>query len=298
MGKKHPYFVIGIPSWQAVVYVPDLPESSYLGTRFDRAGVFGSLKLYGREFCAPWLEADEPLRHDNVQGPAEEFGEAFFDEAKPGETFLKIGVGLLVRPDDAPYDHFRLYEVADAGRRENTLKGRVLTMRHVLDGVYDYSKVITLGKLGEMTIAHMLTNTGSRVVSSHIYNHNFFTFNSFSIRSGREVEFPYIVTGVWREAYDSVLETPARNIGFTRKLRKGESVFCGGLHSLFDEKSPYDFRILHRGTGMAVQVNSPAPYDRANFWANHRVACFEPFVDFRIAPGETFRQEICYQLSM
>ena len=279
-----------------LLHVPG--DGFYRGTRFDASGVFDSVLFKGLELCGRWFTVYDPFMHDAVCGPAEEFSPVGYDQAAPGGTFLKIGVGLLARPDNKPYDHFRLYEVADAGRRENTLKGRVLTMRHVLDGIYDYTKVITLGALGEMTISHRLTNTGNLVILSNVYNHNFFTFNSFSIRSGREVEFPYIVTGAWREAYDSVFETPARSIGFTRKILKGESVFCGGIHSIFDEKSPYDFRIFHRGTGMEVHVNSPAPYDRANFWANHRVACIEPFVDFRIAPGETFTQEICYKLSL
>ena len=39
-----------------------------------------------------------------------------YDEAKPGGTFLKIGVGILRKPDDAPYSAYRLYEIVDGGK--------------------------------------------------------------------------------------------------------------------------------------------------------------------------------------
>lgn len=298
MAKKFPSVSIGLPSWRVQVFLPDLPDSYYRGTRFDRAGVFGSVRLFRQEFCAPWLESCDPLRHDNVQGPAEEWGQAFYDEAAPGETFLKIGVGKLVRPDDGPYDHFRLYEVADAGTRENTVSGRTLTMRHILDGVYDYTKVIALGTIGEMTLSHRLTNTGTRPIESTVYNHNFFTLGSYSVRQGREIAFPYPIHGKWREEYDSVYHGLGHDISFRRKLKSGESVFMGDIRSVFDEVSPYDLRILHKGTGLSVHVSSPTPFDWANFWANHRIACIEPFVALRIAPGETFIQTIQYNLSI
>ena len=294
--EKYPSLCLGLPSWRVKLYLPDLQNGYYRGTRFDHAGVFASVRLFGKEFCAPWLEACDPLRHDNVQGPAEEWGVAGFDAAAPGGTFLKIGVGLLERPDEQPYDHFRLYRIADPGRRELRHDGTSVTMRHILDGYYDYTKTIRLGRLGEMDILHSLT--AFTPLRSDVYNHNFFTLGSYSIRPGREVRFPYPVTGSWREDYTSVNALPATEIGFLKPLRKGNTVFCGGIHSAFDDPSPYAFTIRHEGTGQTVEVSSPTPFHRANFWANHRVACIEPFVEFALSPGETFTQEIRYELSI
>ena len=293
---KFPSLSLGIPSWHVKIWLPDPESGYYRGTRFDHSGVFASVRLFGKEFCAPWLEACDPFRHDNVQGPAEEFGVAGFDAAAPGGTFLKIGVGLLRRPDEAQYDHFRLYKIADPGRRETVSDKHSVTMRHILDGYYDYTKTIRLGHLGEMRISHSLTAFTPLV--SNVYNHNFFTLGSYSIRPGREVRFPYPIAGTWREEYDAVYALPADGIGFRKALRKGDTVFCGGVHSVFDDPSPYRFTIRHDGTGQGVEVSSPTPFNRANFWANHRVACIEPFVDFALAPGETFTQDIDYRLSV
>ncbi|MBR5700248.1 MAG: hypothetical protein IKX37_04050 [Bacteroidales bacterium] len=293
---KFPSLSLGIPSWHVKIWLPDPESGYYRGTRFDHSGVFASVRLFGKEFCAPWLEACDPFRHDNVQGPAEEFGVVGFDEAAPGETFLKIGVGLLRRPDDAPYDHFRLYEIADPGRRETVSDKHSVTMRHILDGYYDYTKIIQLGPLGEMRISHNLT--AFVPLQSNVYNHNFFTLGSYSIRSGREVLFPYPVDGAWREDYDSIYPMPGTSVAFRRTLKKGDSVFCGGIHAVQSDTSPYRLVIRHDGTGQVVEVSSPTPFNRANFWANHRVACIEPFVDFALAPGETFTQDINYKLSI
>jgi hypothetical protein len=52
-----------------------------------------------------------------ITGPVEEFTPAVgFDEAKPGGTFLKIGVGVLRKPDDAAHSAYRLYEIVDGGK--------------------------------------------------------------------------------------------------------------------------------------------------------------------------------------
>ncbi len=51
-----------------------------------------------------------------ITGPVEEFTALGYDEAKAGGTFLKIGVGVLRKPDDAPYSGYRLYEIVDGGK--------------------------------------------------------------------------------------------------------------------------------------------------------------------------------------
>ena len=288
--------MLGFPSWWGIqIYLPGKDNSYYRGTRFDRAGVFGRIIFQGKTFSEPWLDACDPLRHDNVRGPSEEFGEIGFDAAAPGETFLKIGVGRLIRPDDAPYDHFRLYKVADEGRRELQANRHTASFRHILEGCYDYTKTIRISGPGQMQILHSLTNTGDTPLKSNIYNHNFFTLGKNYVGPGRSILFPYAISGQWREQYAGVSEATGLSIDINRKLKHGESVFMGGIQSVFDERSPYDILIKSAMYGgQAVRVSSPTPFDRANFWSNHRVACIEPFVDFELAPGGTFSQELNY----
>jgi len=55
-----------------------------------------------------------------TSGPVEEFGAdggtQGYSEAKPGGTFIKIGVGVLRKPNDSKYDHYYRYEIADPGK--------------------------------------------------------------------------------------------------------------------------------------------------------------------------------------
>src|ERR1700688_1858260 len=98
---------------KAQFYLPDSQKGFYRGTRFDWSGVIGSLEFAGHNYYGPWFTKTDRSVHDYIYdgpdivagpasaitGPAEEFVSnekaLGFDEAAPGGTFLKIGVGVL-----------------------------------------------------------------------------------------------------------------------------------------------------------------------------------------------------------
>ena len=197
-------------------------DGFYCGTRFDRSGVVGSLTLSGKELCDSWFERYDPWAHDAVLGPAEEFGPIGFETAAPGAAFLKIGVGLLRRPDAEPYDRFRLYEVTDGGQWtfERTT-GDTVRFRHRMPGWYDYGKGVRILPGNSLILSHRLT--AFRDIDTEVYNHNFFTLGRLGVGPGRELDFPFPPLGSWRSSYDSVACT-ASGIRFLRPLVPGESV--------------------------------------------------------------------------
>src|SRR6266404_1103247 len=101
--------------------LPDPENGSYRGTRFDWSGIISSLQYQGHEFFGQWYERHDPKIHDAITGPVEEFrapdGGMGFAEAKPGETFVRIGVGLVRKPDEKPFNPFATYEIVNAGKR-------------------------------------------------------------------------------------------------------------------------------------------------------------------------------------
>ncbi len=126
---------------QAKVFLPDVKKGFYRSTRFDWSGIVSHLTYKGHDFYEPWYykidyaatERGKPnydFGYDEsgvvsapftaMTGPGEEFNTnraaLGFDEAKVGGTFIKIGVGVLRKADDARYDHSRRYEVVDHGR--------------------------------------------------------------------------------------------------------------------------------------------------------------------------------------
>lgn len=285
-------------------------DGFYQGTRFDRSGVFGSVSFGGIEFCAPWYERYDPFMHDAVIGPAEEFSPIFL----PGSMILKIGVGLLRLPDEAPYDRFRLYEIADPGEWSVEQTADSVRFRHTMPGYYIYKKEVRVLSGSSFEITHEVSASEAQL-DGDVYNHNFFTLGLLSTSPGRQIDFPYQARGDWRAQYDSVALTP-QGFRFSRTLQKGESVYMGNIHAasaLAQDRpspfghTPYELSIcetaLPGGVSSAqitptVHVHGSVPVLRSVMWANHRIACIEPYNAFCAIPGHPFRWTIRYDLSV
>ena len=86
------------------LYLPDAEKGYYRGTRFDWSGIIERVEYKGHRFYGAWRFPHDPTGHDFVSGPAEEFGmdnPSGFDEVEAGGSFVKVGVGLLQKGEDA-----------------------------------------------------------------------------------------------------------------------------------------------------------------------------------------------------
>ena len=259
------------------------PGTFYRGTRFDWAGVFDTIEYRGADLAGRWFECYDPLMHDAVCGPSEEFTPIGYGE---GETFLKVGVGRL-KADGNPYDRFKLYSVADAGKRSMETTSDAIVFHHEMPE-YAYEKTVCLLSDRSFAIRHRLE--ASTLLEGEMYNHNFFTFGRFRVDPDRRVDFPFAPTGHWRAVYDSV-GLSGNGIRFSRALEKGESVYMGDLQA-HDGVTPYDLIMADRET--SIHIRGDRPLTHIVFWANHRIACPEPYVAFKAGPGSPFELEISY----
>ena len=252
-------------------------DGFYRGTRFDRSGVFDSIVFKGVEYADRWFEGYDPFRHDTVCGPAEEFSANGFESAAPGEAFLKIGVGLLKRPDDEAYDRFRLYELSDEGdwRIEKSPGG--VAFRQILPGWYDYRKDICCTGPDSFEIRHSLDSLGP-VLDGEVYNHNFWTLGNLGVGPDRMLDVAFRPEGSWRAQHDSVALS-ASGLRFSRKLVEGESVYMGNMHAAGASSTPY--ALILREASRGVSISGDTALSHIVFWANHRVACPEPYNTFR-----------------
>lgn len=99
------------------LYLPEKSKGFYRSTRFDWSGVIYKLEYKGHEYFGQWFNDYDPKKHDAICGPVDEFGAVGYEEAKVGNPFLKIGVGMLIKPDDAPYSSFKYYKIENSGKR-------------------------------------------------------------------------------------------------------------------------------------------------------------------------------------
>lgn len=279
------------------------PGTYYQGTRFDWSAVFRRISKGGYVFADEWFSTDDPKVHDHVCGPSEEFLTVSFEDVKPGEVFVKPGVGLLRRPDDAPYDWFRLYEIADAGEWTLTRSDTSAIFRQVLKGFYDYEKEVAIVSDDCFEIRHRLGWSSLKALHGHCYNHNFFTFGDARTDAGRLVDFPFQPCGDWRSEYDNVALS-GRGIRFSGPVVPPQpSVYMGNLHDAAGE-NPYSFRISEGDASVEVRAfgayglsaDSLLRFSKMVFWANPRVACIEPYLPVSLRAGETVTWTIRYRL--
>lgn len=277
---------------------PDIKDPYYRGTRFDRSGIVTSLKYRGHSFVSQWFRKYDPYMHDAVCGPAEEFTQIGYDRHKPGKPFLKIGVGLPACRDE-DYDRFKLYELLVPGTRSFRCSGDMAEFGQRLNVSgygYDYIKRVSLPEDGLLRIEHSLSNLAAESIDCYVYNHNFFVLDGAFTGKDTRFTLPFRPQGNWRADYDCV-ELNGNCIVFSRNLDENESVFMGNLNAGATIKG-WAFRLENLANGLTVDASSDADMEYAVFWANHEVACLEPYTPLHIAPGECFKWKIDYRFSL
>src|SRR5206468_262615 len=103
------------------IYLPDAQKGYYRGTRFDWSGLVGQATYKGHTFFGPWKATHDPTNAEDADAIAEEFGinePPSYAETKAGEPFIKIGVGVLEKPDDKPYSFMHPYKIITPGMWE------------------------------------------------------------------------------------------------------------------------------------------------------------------------------------
>jgi hypothetical protein len=313
----HPKALLSNGKLAALVFLPDAKKGYYRSTRFDWSGVVGCVSLNGHTFFGEWFAQYDPLKNDSITGPVEEFrsddgqighngpkGELFvrpgaigYNEAKPGELFLKLGVGVLRKVDDSPYQFGGAYPIVDTGKWTVTVKPRAVIFRQVLHGpqgyAYVYEKKLTLDKNDSvMTLEHSLKNTGQKAIDTNVYDHDFFMLDGKPTGPGMVVHF----------AFEPKAEDP---LGDAAKIERKDLVYVdtlaprkgvsGYLTGYSDKASDYAFTVEDRNSKMGVEQTSDSPLARLYFWSTRTTICPEGYIHLSVPPGKTSHWKIRYR---
>jgi hypothetical protein len=215
--SDHPKVTLHSGKMEAVIFLPDKDNGYYRATRFDWSGVVACVSLDGHKFFGEWFTKYDPLKNDSITGPVEEFRtdngimghypansslttihtEALgYEEAKPGEAFLKPGVGMLRKMNDRPYSSGTLYPIADPGTWTINATKSSIAFHQVLKGsrgyAYVYTKTLSLDANGMgLTLSHTLKNTGTKMIDTKVYDHDFFVFDNKPAGPGMVVRFKF-----------------------------------------------------------------------------------------------------------
>jgi hypothetical protein len=286
---------------QVKLLLPDTRNGYYRGTRFDWSGAISSLQFKSHEYFGKWFDRYDPKTHDAIMGPVEEFltrGTGLgYDEAKPGESFVKIGVGAVRKPEEPSFRQFHTYDITDNGKWTITKGADFVAFTQELSDTlgyaYVYKKIVNLvrGK-PEMTLEHSLKNTGRKTIETSVYEHNFYMLDHQPAGPGYSVRFPFDV----HPKSDLHGQAVARGKQFTylKELQNGQSVYTE-LAGFGESPDDYDIRVENRKAGIGVRQTSDHPLAKLVFWSIRTTVCPEAYIDLKVEPGQEAKWKINYQ---
>jgi len=285
---------------QVKLLLPDAKTGYYRGTRFDWSGAVSSLQFQGHEFFGKWFDRYDPKIHDAIQGPVEEFltdGKGLgYDETKPGESFVKIGVGAVRKPEENGFHQFNTYEITDNGKWTVRVNGDSAEYTQELSDTngyaYVYRKTIRLveGK-PEMVLEHSLKNTGRKSIATSVYEHNFYMLDHQPAGPDYAVRFPFDVHP--QADLQGAAEARGKEFTYLKELQDRQSVYTQ-MNGFGGSPRDYDIRVENRKAGIGVRQTSDRPMSKLVFWSIRTTVCPEAYIDLKVEPGQETTWRINY----
>ena len=289
------------------MYLPDAQRGFYRSTRFDWSGMIDRVEYAGHIFYSYWKQTHDPVNGtDDVVGPAEEFGMQLpplgYDQARPGETFIKIGIGHLLKPQEPRYRYAQPYAIARPGAWTIISTAGFVQMQQDLkdERGYGYQYIKRIELLADapgFVIGHRLKNTGTRPILTDHYNHNFTMIDGDRIGRNYRITlgFAPAINQVERPVLQpNVLSLEGRDVVFVSDVNQPLWVRLDG----FDPASVAHNLIVIRNlrTGAAIRISGDRPLWRFAFYSADTAVCPEPFVHLDLAPGAEAQWQYRHEL--
>lgn len=214
-------------------------------------------------------ENHDPGLQDSLGGPADEFAMFHpmgFDEARAGESFVKIGVGLLAKGESDEYRFHGDYKMLRAGTWEIENGADWIEFSQQMEAergwAYRYRITIRLAAAkAEFTIEYRLENSGSKLIDINHYNHNFTLIDGMPFGPEYEVELafsaaePVAINGLaWFRDDRIEVESALADESLCIQLYEGEA------------RSDYNRAVVrHKPSGASVEFSGDAAIDRMVF---------------------------------
>ena len=261
-----------------------VPHSTYTGVRFDWTGLITQVTFEGKHtYCTSETMKDE-MGTGGI-GLSNEFGiytPVGYYEIQPGQKFMKIGVGLLTRPDGGPYDFFRKYELNPFMKE---LKLEKDSIEFYMDAIpcngyaVDLKKVISVSG-NRLKIEYSLINKGEKPIFTEEYTHNFLSINRNDIDSKYHLEIKSPVEYGYRQGDMRISDT-----SITWDETPNETFYCRSI-----EKCNFDslrWELTHDTEGVGVREYGDFPADLVAVWGMAHVVSPEIYCRINVKPGNT-----------
>ncbi len=293
----------------AQVYPPG-KKQLYQGTRFDHAGVVFHVTYKGQDFDTYWFDhfvtdpSDESqyppgTEHSccSVSGPVEEFAAVGFEEAGMGGRFLKPGIGIFKRDNDNALKFPTLPALNEGQRSFKATKNSARFTQDLQDPQsgygYNYVKTVTLisGK-PQITITHVLKNTGKKDIVTTVYCHNFLTLSPGSEHMVITAPFAWSAE---KPLQPELVQLDGKTIRYLAPIPKGVTTISL-MNGFGDHASDYDFTVTNTKTGFGERIRADQPIAKINMWSISTTYSLEPYIAISLKPGEIKRWTYTYDL--
>jgi hypothetical protein len=249
----------------------------------------------GHEYFGYWKETQDPLFHEDLSGPVEGYIKPGlgFEEAEAGGKYVRIGVGVIEKPDDEPYSFRNSYKLLDHGKWTIEHGKDWISFKQELNSdigySYVYQKTIRLKKNG-FILDHKLQNTGEQIIETDQFNHNFLMIDGEHSGPDFRISFPYPIST--EDDPKGFLEISDNRIGFLKELVDDDAVFVE-LKGYSEEISDHMVTVENLKTGAGVTYTVDKPLYRMAFWACKTTLSPENSVWISVEPGgeESWRSE-------
>lgn len=265
----------------------DSPGEIYNQSRFDWTGQISQIILNGKHTFCTTETNDERLRKSRGIGMCNEFGISTpvgYDECPAGHNFLKIGVGLLLKESNEPYDFFKTYKVKPASFEVSQEEHSVTIVSKATDNrgyAFELCKKYEIVN-SSLLITCSLKNSGSKQIKTEEYCHNFVAIDA------RPVD------GSYRLTFGKTLD---RNV-FTNYVNPEECTIIAPSGISWKSIPESDFFFSNLGemntwklenTASQVSINESLDFVPAysNLWGKGHVISPEMFKEIDLAPGKT-----------
>ena len=159
---------------------------------------------------------------------------------------------------------------------------------------YIYRKTVRLTKnKPQLVLEHSLKNTGKKPIETSVYDHNFFVIDQEVVGPELLVRFGFAPKQL--AAFNGLAEFRGNELVYNKDLETGQTVMSE-LQGFGDTARDNDFRIENRKSHAGVHITGDRPLSKVIFWSIRTVACPEPYISMKVAPGKEFRWRIVYDL--
>lgn len=276
------------------------PEEEFLSRRFTSLGVVKQVVLHGRhEFCQPEQWKPERPTCYGVGLCGEFVWDELAKEAKPGQWFPKLGVGLLKQKEEGgSYDMWKSYDCRRFPVSCHYTDRQAVFFQEIelcLGVAANLTRTVTVYR-NLITITTELVNTGDRTLDLREYQHNFLAINQLPMGPGYHLSVPFDGTAKeiveksvridnYQIPVEGVFQAAGTNISYRKTM---DNTAC---HKVTEESRilscpEYRWTLYHESSPARVSETVYFQPRGLVIWGIEHCLCAEVYDLWSLKPGE------------